>query len=139
MCSYRVLASYESPLLEDFSKCILQKHNCLRNSAAIPDTPDPPPLAAFRGVPLTHDAAEDLFIGHLAPQAATPQPFSWRVACGKNPGTHRPPLPCASCGHYPNNCAPPAHHAWRVPPRPPLTPNPLPPASTTAVCPLLQL
>eukprot|EP00892_Ulva_mutabilis_P006169 jgi/Ulvmu1/3924/UM018_0147.1 len=85
VCSYRVLASYESPLLEDFSKCILQKNNCLRNSADIPMTPDPAPLAAFRGVPLTHTAAEDIFIGHLAEQAPDRQDFSWRVASGKNP------------------------------------------------------
>lgn len=100
VCSYRVLASYESPLLEDFSKCILQRHNCLRNSAEIPLKPDPPPLATFRGTPLTHEAAEDIFVGHLADQAATPQPFSWRVAAGKNPGE----IPITSLPAYTGAC-----------------------------------
>ncbi len=27
VCSYRCITSYESPLLEDFSLCIIQKHN----------------------------------------------------------------------------------------------------------------
>lgn len=109
MCSYRVLASYESPLLEDFSKCILQRNNCLRNSAEIPMTPDPPPLAAFRGAPLTHDAAEDIFVGHLAQQAAPREAFSWRVACGKNPGALDPLLP-----HRPQTQLPTARaFKWR--------------------------
>lgn len=83
VCSYRVIASYESELLEQFSLCILQKHNCLRNSAEVPMVPDPPPLAAFRGELLSHDAAEDIFLGHLS--SSLQQPFSWRVVCGKNP------------------------------------------------------
>lgn len=91
VCSYRVIASYESPLLEAFSKCILQRHNCLGNSAEIPMVPDPTPLLEFRGTALSWEAAEDIFIGHLSPQAprsadGTQQGFSWRVACGKNPG-----------------------------------------------------
>jgi hypothetical protein len=36
VCSYRCIASYESPQLEAFSLCILQKHNCLGLSADIP-------------------------------------------------------------------------------------------------------
>ena len=31
--------------------------------ACIPAQPDPPPLATFRGQPLTHETAEALFIG----------------------------------------------------------------------------
>lgn len=31
--------------------------------ACIPAQPDPPPLATFRGEPLTHETAEALFIG----------------------------------------------------------------------------
>ena len=89
VCSYRVLASYESPLLENFSRCILQKHNCLRNAAEIPMTPAPEPLASFRGDALTWEAAEDIFIGHLAEgRASKPERFSWRVAAGKNPGAY---------------------------------------------------
>lgn len=100
VCSYRVIASYESPLFENFSKCILQRHNCLGLKADIPMVPDPVPMAEFRGAKLTWDAAEDIFIGHLAPQAprapgAEKDGFSWRVACGKNPGTSlQVDLPC---------------------------------------------
>ena len=36
VCSYRCIASYESPKLADFSLCVLQKHNCLGLSAEIP-------------------------------------------------------------------------------------------------------
>ena len=57
--------SHESQLLEDFSLCILQKHNCLGKSAEIPALPDPPPMASFRGEDLTHELAETLFIGWL--------------------------------------------------------------------------
>lgn len=98
VCSYRVIASYESPLLEAFSKCILQRHNCLGNSAEIPMVPDPTPLSEFRGAALTWEAAEDIFIGHLSPQApqtsgtSTQSGFSWRVVCGKNPGPISPPV-----------------------------------------------
>lgn len=80
VCSYRCIASYESPLLEAFSLCILQKHNCLGLNAQPPALPDPAPMSQFRGLPLTHEAAEDLFIGYFADH-----PFSWRVAAGKNP------------------------------------------------------
>lgn len=44
------------------------------NSAEIPLLPDPAPLASFRGAPLTHEVAEDLFIGWLSKEA-----FSWKV------------------------------------------------------------
>ena len=65
MCSYRCIVSHESQLLEDFSLCILQKHNCLGKSAEIPALPDPPPMASFQGEDLTHELAESLFIGWL--------------------------------------------------------------------------
>ncbi len=45
--------------------CVVQRNNCLGNSAEIPALPDPPPMAAFRGDPLTHELAESLFIGWL--------------------------------------------------------------------------
>ena len=64
--------SHESQTLEDFSLCILQKHNCLGKSAEIPSLPDPPPMTAFRGEDLTHELAESLFIGWLGiPNSAT--------------------------------------------------------------------
>ncbi len=65
VCSYRCIVSHESQLLEDFSLCILQKHNCLGKSADIPALPDPPPMGSFRGQALSHDLAEALFIGWL--------------------------------------------------------------------------
>lgn len=99
VCSYRVLASYESPLLERFSLCVLQKHNCLRNSADIPMLPTVKPLAVFRGKEVTFDVAEDIFLGHLARGATRrdPKPFSWRVAAGKNPGKT---LGCCALGAF---------------------------------------
>ncbi|CAM9244824.1 unnamed protein product [Phaeothamnion confervicola] len=80
VCAYRCITSYETPKMEAFSRCILQKHNCLGNTAVIPAVPDPPPLVAFRGRPLTFAAAEDLFIGWLGPLQS-----SWKVVCGQNP------------------------------------------------------
>lgn len=88
VCSYRCIASYESPLLEAFSLCILQvgrqrcfnhlmrlmqKHNCLGLDATPPTAPDPAPMMQFRGQPLTHEMAEDMFVGWFGPQQ-----FSWR-------------------------------------------------------------
>ena len=87
VCSYRVLASYESPLLEQFSLCILQKHNCLRNHADIPSAPAPEPLTQFQGKALTHEMAEDIFVGSLSKDLGHGGlQHSWRVAAGKNPG-----------------------------------------------------
>ncbi|GAB4821553.1 hypothetical protein N2152v2_008599 [Parachlorella kessleri] len=90
VCSYRCIASYESPQLAEFSLCILQKHNCLGLGAEIPMTPDPAPLPSFNGQPMTHQLAEDLFIGFLRdPSSQLPasgkELFSWRVFGGKNP------------------------------------------------------
>jgi hypothetical protein len=65
VCSYRCIASHESPALEHFSLCILQKHNCLGLNAAIPTRPDPQPMAHFRGAPLSHEAAEAIFLGWI--------------------------------------------------------------------------
>ncbi|GBG71423.1 hypothetical protein CBR_g8843 [Chara braunii] len=79
VCSYRCLVSYESPLLEDFSLCILQKNNCLGLSAEIPSSPEVQPMTSFRGHPLTHEMAEDLFIGWLGEEE-----YSWRVVAGQN-------------------------------------------------------
>lgn len=91
VCSYRCIASYETPALAAFSLCILQKHNCLGLSASIPETPNPAPMTTFRGDSLTHEVAEDLFIGWLrgtdtsiTRDASNLAPFSWRVFGGKN-------------------------------------------------------
>lgn len=65
VCSYKCITTYESEIFEKFALCILQKNNCMCNSATIPSYPDPKPLATFRGEPLTVRTAEDIFIGHL--------------------------------------------------------------------------
>ena len=57
ICSYRCIVSHETPLLEDFSLCILQKNNCLGLSAEVPSLPDVQPMQTFRGQPLTHEQA----------------------------------------------------------------------------------
>jgi hypothetical protein len=44
--------------MEQFSLCVMQKNNCMDNSATIPTSPDPQPAAQFRGAPLTFEAAE---------------------------------------------------------------------------------
>ena len=81
---YQCIVSYETPLLEDFSLCILQKNNCLSNSAAIPERPVVPPLDAWRGEPMSHDLAEQIFCGVLGDGPGKEQ-WSWRVVAGQNP------------------------------------------------------
>jgi VDE lipocalin domain len=105
VCSYRCIASYESPALQQFSLCIIQKHNCLGLAAEIPSYPNPAPMTSFQGEALTHELAEGLFVGWLdgaktaisrenlggvsssGNSDKTPHldPFSWRVFAGKNP------------------------------------------------------
>ncbi len=80
MCSYRCIVSHESQLLEDFSLCILQKHNCLGKNAEIPALPDPPPMTAFRGEDLTHELAESLFIGWLGIPDSAPATTTQELA-----------------------------------------------------------
>ena len=80
VCTYRCIVTHESPAFEAFSLCILQKHNCLNNSAPIPMYPRPEPLRAFKGKPLTYEAAEDIYVGWLGQE-----PWSWKVVAGKNP------------------------------------------------------
>ena len=89
VCSYRCIASYESPQLQEFSLCILQKHNCLGLDASIPDKPPVVPMKTFRGEKMTHALAEQLFTGWLdEAQSSLDLPeretFSWRVFSGKN-------------------------------------------------------
>ena len=97
VCSYRCITSYETDKFERFAQCILQKNNCMGNSATIPMTPDPAPLLTFRSQPLTFAAAEDIFIGHLRPREGETNALldsqpkeslslaSWMVVCGVNP------------------------------------------------------
>eukprot|EP01018_Ginkgo_biloba_P037236 Gb_32109 [translate_table: standard] len=86
-CSYRCIASYESPKLEAFSLCVLQKHNCLGLNAEIAMKPNVQPLSSFRGRPLNHNVAEDLFVGWLGELKS-----SWRVVASQNPAYDR--FPC---------------------------------------------
>lgn len=74
VCAYRCITSYETKSMEKFSLCVLQKNNCMCNSADIPTLPDPAPQTRFRGEALTHESAQDLFIGWLGKEA-----FSWKV------------------------------------------------------------
>ncbi|KAJ4951223.1 hypothetical protein NE237_028055 [Protea cynaroides] len=87
VCNYRCIASYESPNLEAFSLCVLQKNNCLELDAKIPDKPYVPPMVQFRGEALCHEAAEDLFVGWLGNLD-----WSWRVVAGQNPAYDQ--FPC---------------------------------------------
>ncbi|KAM5577535.1 hypothetical protein ABKV19_008064 [Rosa sericea] len=87
VCNYRCIASYESPVLEAFSLCVLQKHNCLGLDAKIPDKPYVPPMVKFQGKDLCHETAEDLFVGWLGSLD-----WSWRVVAGQNPAYDQ--FPC---------------------------------------------
>lgn len=100
VCQYRCITSHETPAFEKFAQCIIQKHNCMGNSAAIPMVPNPEPMMLFRGKPLTADIADEIFIGHLKDKPAeqdlesglrvdlgviSDQEYSWKVVCGQNP------------------------------------------------------
>jgi VDE lipocalin domain len=89
VCSYRCITSHETAKFEKFAMCILQKNNCMGNSAIAPIYPDPQPMVDFRGTALSHETAEAIFVGHLKPragesnmllsdQADLPQ-WSWKV------------------------------------------------------------
>ncbi|KAM3756548.1 hypothetical protein ACB098_02G120500 [Castanea mollissima] len=87
VCNYRCIASYESPNLEAFSLCVLQKHNCLELDAKIPEKPRVAPMVKFQGKDLCHETAEDLFVGWLGSLN-----WSWRVVAGQNPAYDQ--FPC---------------------------------------------
>ncbi|CAN0922187.1 Violaxanthin de-epoxidase, chloroplastic [Linum grandiflorum] len=87
VCNYRCIASYESPKLEAFSLCVLQKHNCLELDAKIPEQPRVQPMVKFQGRDLSHEIAEDLFVGWLGKLE-----WSWRVVAGQNPAYDQ--FPC---------------------------------------------
>jgi len=87
--SYRVIVSYETPQLEDFSLCILQQNNCFGCDAAILDQPRVPLLQQWQGKPLDDLAARQIFIGHFSCREAAPVSrhlaWSWKIVCGANP------------------------------------------------------
>uniref|UniRef100_A0A2P2JA46 Violaxanthin de-epoxidaseic-like n=1 Tax=Rhizophora mucronata TaxID=61149 RepID=A0A2P2JA46_RHIMU len=87
VCNYRCIASYESPNLEAFSLCVLQKNNCLDLDAKIPEKPCVLPMIKFRGKDICHETAEDLFVGWLGSLD-----WSWRVVAGQNPAYDQ--FPC---------------------------------------------
>ncbi|XP_057972147.1 violaxanthin de-epoxidase, chloroplastic [Malania oleifera] len=87
VCNYQCIASYESPNLEAFSLCVLQKNNCLELDATIPEKPYVLPMVKFRGEDLCHETAEDLFVGWLGSRD-----WSWRVVAGQNPAYDQ--FPC---------------------------------------------
>ncbi|CAI9758276.1 unnamed protein product [Fraxinus pennsylvanica] len=87
VCNYKCIASYESPKLEEFSLCVLQKHNCLALDAKIPDKPYVTPIGVFRGESMSHEIAEDTFVGWLGKLD-----WSWRVVAGQNPAYDQ--FPC---------------------------------------------
>ena len=98
VCSYLCIASYESPAFEQFSLCILQRHNCLGLSAEIPANPRAQPMKTFRGAPMTHELAESMFNGWLDQSQET---FSWRVFAGMNAAFDR--FPCQYQLFFPGN------------------------------------
>ncbi len=101
VCSYRCITSYETPVFEKFALCILQKNNCMRNSAEIPILPDPIAMKTFRGKAITHEIAQGICQGWLSiPDssrasdrgkqlnligAKADKAWSWKVVCGQNP------------------------------------------------------
>ncbi|XP_075510332.1 violaxanthin de-epoxidase, chloroplastic [Primulina tabacum] len=87
VCNYCCIASYESPKLEEFSLCVLQKHNCLQLDAKIPEKPHVMPMVRFRGEDLSHEISEDLLVGWLGRLG-----WSWRVVAGQNPAYDQ--FPC---------------------------------------------
>ena len=81
VCSYRCIVSHETPKLQDFTLCILQRNNCLGLAAAIPSLPAPEPMAAWREKPLSHEDAEDIFIGWLGIWQISGQLFVPALPC----------------------------------------------------------
>lgn len=91
VCSYQCIVTYESDKFEAFTLCNLLKHNCLENKASVPTLPAVPAMERWRGEAVTHELAEQVFIGHLdvpdrAPWLQSPRlKWSWKVVCGQNP------------------------------------------------------
>mmetsp|Transcript_21246 Transcript_21246/g.54752 ORF Transcript_21246/g.54752 Transcript_21246/m.54752 type:complete len:558 (-) Transcript_21246:1748-3421(-) len=103
--SYRVIVSYESELIEDFSLCILQQNNCFNCDSKILESPRVPLMRQWRGKPIDERAARQLLIGHLdvpeAHESASKRlPWSWRIVCGANPAYDA--FPCQHQIFYPS-------------------------------------
>lgn len=86
--SYQIIASYESEIFANFSLCVLQKHNCMGNTAVMPQSPNVQPLQEFRGELMSHSIAQDILIGWLRKE----KEYSWRVYAGQNAAYDR--FPC---------------------------------------------
>jgi VDE lipocalin domain len=87
--NYRTIVSFESELLESFSRCILTRNNIFGCDATIPTLPKVYPIITFRGKPVTEEIARSILVGHLddtsiAFQNTLQQNVSWIVACGAN-------------------------------------------------------
>lgn len=88
--SYRVIVSYETDLIEEFSLCILQQNNCFNCDSKILERPRVPLMRRWRGEKLTDRTARQILIGHLdhleaQVEASQRKPWSWRIVCGANP------------------------------------------------------
>jgi hypothetical protein len=84
-------ASCHNCSTSDGALMFLLMHVCRGLDAQMPAMPNPAPMSSWRGQPLTHEAAESLFIGWKQQGPQMPQgdqatkPWSWLVAAGKNP------------------------------------------------------
>jgi len=87
--SYRIIVSNETPQLEEFTSCILQKNDCFNCDAPILEKPRVPLLSEWRGEPLDDRAARDIMMGHLdhpsAHSCSMKKPWSWKIVVGANP------------------------------------------------------
>ena len=96
VASYRTIVSYESKLLEEFSLCIMTKHNIFQCDASIPQLPVVHPIVQWRGKELSVQDGKDILVGHLDDPSAPPQsqrlPTSWMVAAGANVAYDQFPL-----------------------------------------------
>ncbi len=105
--SYRVITSFETPFLEAFSLCILQRNNCFNCRSSILDKPAVAPLATWRGSPLDERAAAAILYGHLdipsADGMSQRSPWSWKVVVGANPAYDA--FPCQHQIFYPGKAA----------------------------------
>ena len=76
---YRCLRTYDSARFESFAACFIQRHNCMGNAAEACAAPLAPPLASWRGAELTHEAAEEIYVGWFgkeAPEGLAPAAFA---------------------------------------------------------------
>eukprot|EP00968_Pinguiococcus_pyrenoidosus_P014206 scaffold1291_cov256-Pinguiococcus_pyrenoidosus.AAC.2 len=95
VASYRCITCNETPKLEAFSLCVLEKHNCLCKTAEAPE-PIPDAMTHWRGKPLDNEAAEEILIGWLGQEG---RQWSWMVHQGKNAAYDQ--FPCQHQIFYP--------------------------------------